>query len=98
MKFTTLFVLVAATSGLTVKSNDKVLRLRGGNSLVLSTEVVNKAAALYHGSFGVTLMSNPNFWASAAPMGLAYQDDAEGPVGEFFGRAFGTMRARIDRD
>lgn len=48
--------------------------------------------AVYHGSFGVTLAADPNFYSPSGPSPIKYFDaDAEGPVGEFGFRGFGIM-------
>lgn len=52
--------------------------------------------AIYHGSFGVTLAADPNFYSPSGMSPLKYFDaDAEGPVGEFAFRGFGIMMAAM---
>ena len=64
----------------------KTLALRGG----LSLETSSLIGALYNGGFGVTLMANPEMFYGKDGL-LPYFHSAVGPVGEFFGRAFGAM-------
>merc|ERR1719473_1506874 len=69
-----------------------LLKLRGG----LDQKTANMIGAVYHGMFGLTLMSDPNFYS---PSGLSpikyFNADAEGPAGEFGFRGFGIMMSAM---
>ena len=64
-------------------------RARAG--LAIDTKTMNTIGAVYHGGFGLGLYADPNAFADSGPSPLKYTADAEGPVGEFLGRAFGGM-------
>ena len=59
--------------------------------LAIDTKTMNTIGAVYHGGFGLGLYADPNAFADSGPSPLKYTADAEGPVGEFLGRAFGGM-------
>jgi len=89
-----LLCLLATASALRVEKTP-LLALRGG-SLDLTTKTVNMIGAVYHGSFGVTLTSDPNFYGPSGASPIKYfEKDAEGPVGEFAFRGFGIMMAAM---
>jgi len=90
-----LLCLLATTSALRVEKPTSLLVLRGG-SLDMATKTVNMVGAAYHGSFGLTLASDPNFYSPSGMSPLKYfEADAEGPVGEFAFRGFGIMMAAM---
>ena len=59
--------------------------------LAIDTKTLNTISSLYLGGFGLGLYLDPNAFADSGMSPLKYTVDAEGPVGEFFGRAFGSM-------
>ena len=64
----------------------------------MTAKTVNMVGAVYHGAFGVTLAADPNFYSPSGMSPLKYfEADAEGPVGEFAFRGFGTCPADATR-
>ena len=61
------------------------------SGLAIDTKTLNTINSLYLGGFGLGLYLDPNAFADSGPSPLKYTADAEGPVGEFLGRAFGGM-------
>ena len=59
--------------------------------LAIDTKTLNTINSLYLGGFGLGLYLDPNAFADSGMSPLKYTADAEGPVGEFLGRAFGGM-------
>ena len=59
--------------------------------LAIDTKTLNTISSLYLGGFGLGLYLDPNAFADSGMSPLKYTVDAEGPVGDFFGRAFGSM-------
>ena len=71
------------------RSRHRARPVRAG--LAIDTKTMNTIGAVYHGGFGLGLYADPNAFADSGPSPLKYTADAEGPVGEFLGRAFGGM-------
>jgi len=65
-----------------------LLKLRGGG--VTDLDTASLLGAIYYGSFGVTLLANPSMFYGKDGF-LPYMKAEMGPVGTFFGRAFGAM-------
>ena len=61
------------------------------SGLAIDTKTLNTINSLYLGGFGLGLYLDPNAFADSGMSPLKYTADAEGPVGEFLGRAFGSM-------
>ena len=61
----------------------------------IETSTLNLAGALYFGSFGAGLYTDPNMFAESGASPLKYTADAEGPVGKFGLRSFGSMMLGI---
>ena len=61
------------------------------SGLAIDTKTLNTINSLYLGGFGLGLYLDPNAFADSGMSPLKYTADAEGPVGEFLGRAFGGM-------
>ena len=88
-----LLCFLGTSSALRVQQNTPLLKLRGG---ALDTKTVNTLGAVYHGMFGLTLMSDPNFYSPSGASPIKYfEADAEGPVGEFAFRGFGIMMSAM---
>ena len=72
-----------------LRPSDVTRVVRAG--LAIDTKTLNTISSLYLGGFGLGLYLDPNAFADSGMSPLKYTVDAEGPVGEFFGRAFGSM-------
>ena len=72
-----------------LRPSDVTRVVRAG--LAIDTKTLNTISSLYLGGFGLGLYRDPNAVADSGRSPLKYTADAEGPVGEFFGRAFGAM-------
>ena len=72
-----------------LRPSDVTRVVRAG--LAIDTKTLNTISSLYLGGFGLGLYLDPNAFADSGPSPLKYTADAEGPVGEFLGRAFGGM-------
>ena len=91
MMFKLLICTLSVASAFKVQPEAKpalsnALKLRGG----LSLEQTSLVGVAYLGGFGVTLLANPEMFYGKDGL-LPYFHSAVGPVGEFFGRAFGAM-------
>ena len=72
-----------------LRPSDVTRVVRAG--LAIDTKTLNTINSLYLGGFGLGLYLDPNAFADSGMSPLKYTADAEGPVGEFLGRAFGGM-------
>ena len=70
------------------KPLSNALKLRGGLDLT-DLDTAGLFGAMYYGGFGVTLLANPEFFYGADGL-VPYFKASPGPVGTFFGRAFGA--------